>query len=129
MLCVTLLVHVVLIALSCSVGHQFKLKCVQQSVTICRKKLPKVPETLLKKRKQRAEAKTRALKAAESNKKVCLVYIFVIHISDFVVCSRHWQLFVLTNCRVLICFANDNYVDTVLINKCFDQSALHALMQ
>merc|ERR1712154_166834 len=33
------------------------------------KKLPKVPETLLKKRKARAEAKAKALKAAEVNKK------------------------------------------------------------
>ncbi|KAK7091179.1 hypothetical protein V1264_008906 [Littorina saxatilis] len=33
------------------------------------KKLPKVPETLLKRRKHRAEAKTKALKAAEVNKK------------------------------------------------------------
>merc|ERR1712154_110338 len=32
------------------------------------KKLPKVPETLLKRRKLRAEAKTKALKAAELNK-------------------------------------------------------------
>merc|ERR1712212_1215445 len=32
------------------------------------KKLPKVPETLLKKRKARAEAKSKALKAAELNK-------------------------------------------------------------
>jgi hypothetical protein len=38
---------------------------------VCRKKLPKVPESLLKKRKQREEAKTKALKAAEVNKKVC----------------------------------------------------------
>merc|ERR1712154_187700 len=33
------------------------------------KKLPKVPETLLKKRKARAQAKAKALKAAEVNKK------------------------------------------------------------
>merc|ERR1712154_538888 len=34
-----------------------------------RKALPRVPETLLKQRKARAEAKTKALKAAEANKK------------------------------------------------------------
>lgn len=40
---------------------------------MCRKTLPKVPETLLKKRKLRAEAKAKAVKAAVANKKVRFV--------------------------------------------------------
>ena len=47
------------------------VKAKLENVFVCRNPLRKIPEALLKKRKQRSEAKIKAQKAADVNKRVC----------------------------------------------------------